>query len=340
MKKYATLKDIANALKISTATVSRALADRWDVNPDTKRMVQEEAERQNYKPNPIALRLQNKRSKTIGLIVPEFKSSFFPNVISGIQQTLDEAGFQLLITQSNESSENEERNLKLLENNMVEGILISLAREGINNTYYQNLIDSGIPLVFFNRVCTKIEAPKVIIDDYKMAFFATEHLIYNKFKKIIHFSGPDELSVSRERKRGFLDAMKKHKLTIDNSTIVEAGIFSDKGYEVMQTLIDTNNLPDAIFCFNDPTALGALKAIKEAGIRCPEDVALVGFSETEIAQLVEPPLTSIQQPTFELGETAAKLLLEQITMTTPPEPRTVCLTAKLNIRKSSINKHV
>ncbi|MFZ4457039.1 MAG: LacI family DNA-binding transcriptional regulator [Bacteroidales bacterium] len=340
MKKYATLKDIANALKISTATVSRALANRWDVNPDTKKMVQEEAERQNYKPNPIALRLQNKRSKTIGLIVPEFRSSFFSNIIAGIQQALDEAGFQLLITQSNESSENEEKNLKLLENNMVEGILISLVKEGVNNAYYQNLIDSGIPLVFFNRVCTKIEAPKVIIDDYKMAFFATEHLIYNKFKKIIHFSGPDELSVSRERKRGFLDALKKHKLTIDNSTIIQAGIFSDKGYEVMQTLINTNNLPDAIFCFNDPTALGALKAIKEVGIRCPEDVALVGFSETEIAQLVEPPLTSIQQPTFEMGETAAKLLLEQITMAAPPVPRTVSLSAKLNIRKSSINSEI
>ncbi len=126
-----------------------------------------------------------------------------------------------------------------------------------------------------------------------MAFFATEHLIYNKFKKIIHFSGPEELSVSRERKRGFLDAMKKHKLTIDNTSIVQAGVFSDKGYTVMQNLINSNNLPDAIFCFNDPTALGALKAIKEAGIRCPEDIALVGFSETEIAQLVEPPLTSI-----------------------------------------------
>lgn len=173
-----------------------------------------------------------------------------------------------------------------------------------------------------------------------MAFFATEHLIYNKFKKIIHFSGPEELSVSRERKRGFLDAMKKHKLTIDNTSIVQAGVFSDKGYTVMQNLINSNNLPDAIFCFNDPTALGALKAIKEAGIRCPEDIALVGFSETEIAQLVEPPLTSIQQPTFEMGETAAKLLLEQITTTPPPVSRTVCLQAKLNIRKSSINKHI
>jgi len=200
MKKYATIKDIAKALNVSTATVSRALSDRWDVSPATKLLVQEEAKRQNYRPNQIALRLQNKRSKTIGLVIPEFQNSFFPKVIAGIQKVVDDAGFQLLITQSQESMEIEERNLKLLENNMVEGILISINIEGENYEHYQGLIDSGIPIVFFNRVSLKIDAPKVIIDDYKMAFFATEHLIYNGFKKIYHFSGPENLSVSNERK--------------------------------------------------------------------------------------------------------------------------------------------
>lgn len=339
MKKYATLKDIAQALNISTATVSRALADRWDVNPNTKKMVLEEAERQNYKPNPIALRLQNKRSKTIGLVVPELKSAYFPNIIMGIQKVLDETGFQLFITQSNESFENEERNLKLLENNRVEGILISITREGENSDYYQKLIDSGIPMVFFNRVCTIVDAPKVIIDDYKLAFFATEHLIYNGFKKIYHFSGPQNLNVTKERKRGFLDAMNKHHLNVGCNTISTAGVFSEKGYIAMQSLIVKNDIPEAIFCFNDPTALGALKAIKEAGLKCPEDIALVGFSETEVAQLVEPALTSVEQPTFEMGETATRLLIAQITQTPPPDPETVCLIAKLNVRNSSINTH-
>jgi len=337
MKKYATLKDIAKALNISTATVSRALADRWDVNPDTKKKVCDEAKRQNYRPNPIATRLQNKRTKTIGLVVPEFKSAFFPNVIAGIQKVIDEAGFHLLITQSQESMEIEERNLKLLESNMVEGILISITREGENSDYYQKLMDSGIPLVFFNRISSKVEAPKVIIDDYKLAFFATEHLIYNGFKKIFHFEGPVNLSVSKERKRGFIDAMNKHHREITDKSIVSAGVFSEKGYLAMQSLIVKNNIPDAIFCFNDPTALGALKGLKEAGLKCPENVALVGFSETEVAQLVEPPLTSIEQPTFEIGETAAKLLLEQLDENCSTPYRTVNLTAKMNIRKSSIN---
>jgi LacI family transcriptional regulator len=231
------------------------------------------------------------------------------------------------------------RNLKLLENNMVEGILISITREGENSSLYQEIIDSGIPLVFFNRVCSKVEAPKVIIDDYKMAFFATEHLIYNKFQKIIHFSGPDTLTVSKERKRGFLDAMKKHHRSIEEDTVIQTGVFSDKGYNAMKSLIESDDLPDAIFCFNDPTAIGALRAIKEAGLKCPEDIALVGFTETEIAKLIDPPLTSVEQPTFEMGETAARLLMDQINQTPPPVVETICLLAKLNIRKSSINTH-
>ena len=339
MKKYATLKDIALALKISTATVSRALADRWDVNAETKKIVCEEAKRQNYKPNPMAKRLQNRHSKTIGLVVPEFKTSFFPSIISGIQKVVDEAGFQLLITQSQETMEVELRNLKLLENNMVEGILISINCEGENRDYYKELIDNGIPLVFFNRVSSSILAPKVIIDDYKLAFFATEHLIYNGFKKIYHFAGPEKLIVTKERKRGFLDAMKKHHLEISENSVITTDVFSDKSYEAMKMLIQKNDLPEAVFCFNDPTALGALRAIKEEGLKCPDNIALVGFSETELAQLVDPPLTSVQQPSFEMGETAARLLIAQIIQNPTPDPETVCLIAKLNVRKSSINTH-
>lgn len=340
MKKYATLKDIAKALNISTATVSRALANRWDVNPETKKMVQEEALRQNYRPNPIAMRLQNKRSKTIGLVLPELTSSFFPNIISGVQSVLNEEGFNLFITQSEESFEIEEKNLKLLENNMVEGILISITREGENSEYYKKIIDSGIPIVFFNRICSNVDAPKVIIDDYKMAFFATEHLIYNKFQNIIHFAGPANIRITNERKRGFVDAMKKHRIDITEKSIIHTGVLSDKGYRAMKLLIESEELPDAIFCFNDPIALGALKAIKEAGLKCPEDIALVGFSETEVAQLIDPPLTSVEQPTFEIGKTAARLLLDQINTSPPPAPETITFHAKLNIRKSSLNMKI
>jgi LacI family transcriptional regulator len=190
---------------------------------------------------------------------------------------------------------------------------------------------------FFNRVPSLVEAPKVIIDDYKLSFFATEHLIYNGFKKIYHFQGPVNLSVAKERKRGFINAMKKHHREITDKSVITAGVLSEKGYIAMQKLILESDLPDAIFCFNDPTAFGVLKAMKEAGLKCPEDIALVGFSESEIAQLIEPPLTSIKQPTFEIGETAAKLLFEQINSESKVPYRTECLIAKMNIRKSSLN---
>lgn len=339
MKKYSTIKDIARALDVSIATVSRALSNSPNINSETKKLVEEEAKRQNYKPNYIAQKLQTKRTKTIGLVVPEFKSSFFPLVLAGIQKVIDESGFQLLITESQETMKVEERNLKLLESNMVEGILISMTKEGENSDLYKEMIDSGIPIVFFNRVSSKVIAPKVIIDDYKMAFFATEHLVYNGFKKIYHFSGPENLLVSKERKKGFLDAINKHHLSITENSLTVAGVFSDKGYQAMLSLIEKNDLPEAIFCFNDPTALGALKAIKEAGLKCPDDIALVGFSETEVAQLVEPPLTSVLQPCFEMGEVATRLLLDQINQTPPPEPKTVSLSAELNVRKSSVNTH-
>jgi DNA-binding LacI/PurR family transcriptional regulator len=339
MKKYSTLKDIARILNISAATVSRALSDHPNINSETKKLVLTEAKRQNYKPNFIAQKLQNRRTKTIGLVVPEFKTSFFPLIISGIQKEITEAGFQLLITDSMESGQIEVQNLKLLEKNMVEGILMSITSEDENSELYNEIINSGIPIVFFNRVPSNVIAPKVIIDDYKMAFFATEHLIYSGFKKIYHFCGPENILVTRERRRGFQDAIKKHQLPITENSITLAGIHMDKGYDAMKSLIEKNDIPEAVFCFNDPTALGAMKAIKEFGLRCPDDIAIVGFSETILAQLVDPSLTSIAQPCFEIGVTAARLLLEQINLTPPPVPETVCLRAELNIRKSSINIH-
>lgn len=336
MKKYATIKDIAKALNISIATVSRALSNSGDVNLETKKMVLEEAERQNYKPNIIAQRLQTKRSKTIGIVIPEFKSTFFPNAILGIQSVLQEEGFQLLITQSNESIEEEVHNLRLLENNMVEGIIISIICEGNNAKCYQDIINGGIPIVFFNRVNPQIDAPKVIIDDYKYAFFATEHLIYSGFKDIIHFGGPKDLIIAKDRKKGFVDAMKKHHLPISDDSFIDTGISMDNGYDATLKLIAQDKLPEAIFCISDRVAIGVMQALKEKGIPCPDRVALMGFTETEMARFLDPPLTSVEQPTYEIGKTAARLLLEKINNPFC-ENKEIVLPAKINIRKSSFN---
>jgi len=210
MSKRVTIKDLAKALGISTSTVSRALADTWDVKGETRERVLDMARRMDYHPNVNAKNLQNTRTGTIGVIIPEFASSFFPHVIMGIQEVLYEAGYRMLIAQSNESKLQERENLKMLLDSMVDGIIISITSEGGNEVYYQDCIERGFPLVFFNRVCEDIKASKVVIDDIRMAEIAVEHLISTGHRRIVHFAGPKNLSVSEKRIEGFVNALRRH----------------------------------------------------------------------------------------------------------------------------------
>ena len=194
-------------------------------------------------------------------------------------------------------------------------------------------------LSFFNRVCERTEAPKVIIDDRVMAFRAVEHLIQTGYKRIAHFGGPNKLQLTSERRAGYLDALEKYALPVDESLIIETGVLMEKGISAMKGLLEQNSpLPDAIFAFNDPVAIGAMKVIKEAGLKIPEDIALAGFSEDVMATIVEPQLTTVLQPMYEMGKQAAVLLLEQIRASKPVKPKTVCLDAQLNIRSSSVSE--
>lgn len=334
MPRYATIKDIADALGISKSTVSRALADRFDVKPETRKAVMEMAEKLHYKPNPNALNLLKKRSKIIGVVVPEFINSFFPHIIMAIQKVFEEKGFHVLITQSNESAEVELKNLKLLESSMVEGIIISVAHNDINTEYYKELIDSGMPLVFFNRISQGIDAPKVIIDDFKMSCLAVEHLITTGKRKIMHFKGPDDILSSDDRKKGYCYTLNKFKISYDEKLIVNGGLTREEGYQAMLKCLEEGNIPDALFAFNDQLAIGAMRAIKQKGYKIPQDIAVFGFSESQSAQLTEPPLSSVAQPLSKIGSTAATLLLEKIE-NPETENKTVVLPAKLNIRASS-----
>lgn len=335
MKKPATIKDIARELGISTSTVSRALSGSWDVKQETRELVRKMAEAMHYHPNPMAVGLITKKSRTIGLVVPELQNSFFSLIINGIQRILNEAGYQLLITQSDESAEIESRNLQLLKNNMVDGIIISTtANCEQNEELYKELLNDGVPLVFFNRVCSRIEAPKVVINNVKMSFWAVEHLIYSGYKRIAHLSGPDDLSLTRERKAGYAQALRKHGMPVDPTLIVKAGIYRQDGEEAMKRMLDAGVMPDAVFAFNDPVAIGAMQQIKKRGLRIPEDIAMVGFSESRSALIVEPNLTTIAQPLIEMGEIAAQFILRQANGESVGAP-VVELDAKLNIRESS-----
>lgn len=334
--KHVTIKDVAKKLNCSISTISRAFNDKYDIRKETRELILAAAKEMGYSPNPMARSLLNQCSNQIGVVVPEFTNPFFPEVIIGIQEVFLKKGYQVLIMQSNESYINELENVKTLENNMVDGMILSLSKESKNVEYYKTLISRGFPIVLFNRVSNELNTHKVLIDDYKWAFFATEHLIYQGYKKIFHFSGPAGLMFTQDRKNGFIDAHKKHKLLVDNSSIIETGLRICDGEREMEKLINNNNIPDAIFAVNDMAAIGAIKQLKKNGFKIPCDVALVGFSESKITELIDPPLTSVKQPTHEMGRTAARLLLDQIESKGIFVPQTVILNGRLNIRESSM----
>jgi len=334
--KHVTIKDVAKKLNCSVSTISRAFNDKYDIRKETRDHILETAKEMGYSPNPMAKSLLKQCSNQIGVVVPEFVNAFFPEVIIGIQEVFIKKGYQVLIMQSGESHITELENVKTLENNMVDGMIISLSLETKNVDYYKKLIQQGFPLVFFNRVSNELETSKVLIDDYKWAFFATEHLIYQGFKKIFHFAGPSGLMFTNNRKNGFIDAHRKHKLPFDEGSIIETGLMINDGERVMEKLINEKNIPEAIFAVNDPAAIGAMKMLKKYGFKIPEDVALVGFTESKLAPLIDPPLTSVAQPTKEIGRTAARLLLEQIETKGIFVPQTIILNGRLNVRESSM----
>lgn len=335
---YVTIKDIARALNVSVATVSRAFNDKYDIRKETKKLILEKAKEMGYKPNPIARKLLQKHSYDIGVIVPEFINSFFPEVIIGIQEVFCEKGYQVLIMQSNENAELELKNLVSMEDNMVEGLLISLSKETKNIDYLDRLIRERFPIVLFNRVNNTLPASSVAFNDYKWALLATEHLIEQGARNIFHLSGPRYLTLTQERVNGFKRALEKHRIPCTDEQIVETGLFIEDGERVMEDILGKGNIPDAIFATNDPTALGAMKVLKKRGYRIPEDISIVGFSNSKMAEIVEPTLTSVEQPTFDMGRTAANLLLDQITENGPKEPRKVVMDGRLIIRESSVNQ--
>ncbi len=332
--KKTSIKDVAKKLNCSISTVSRAFNDKYGIHADTKELILKTAKEMGYSPNPIARNLSQKKSYLIGVIVPEFINTYFPLVIKGMQNALKESGYQLLIMSSNEQAKEELENAKTLEQNLVDGIMISFVQEAHDVSYFQEL-NKRIPIIQFNRINQKLNTSKVVFHDYIWACKATEHLIEQGFKKIFYLCGPCSLIVSHSRKKGFIDTMKKYGLNYDNCCF-EAGIFIEDGSRIAQKLIDDNRIPEAVFCFNDPVAIGAMETFRKNGIQIPQNIAIVGFTESCIAAHTTPSLTSVEQPAIMIGETTARQLLKEIESSQRPEPQTFLLNGKVNIRESSI----
>jgi LacI family transcriptional regulator len=331
-----TLKDIAKRLGLSPSTVSRALRDHPKISPETKKRVIAMANRYHYQPDSIAQSLQNRKTKTIGVIVPQIKQGFFASVINGIEEVAYKAGYLIIVSQSNEEYEREVFNTRAMVANRVAGLLVSLSISTKNIDHFTSLQWRGVPIVFFDRISDEIPASKVVVDDYRGAYKAVSHLIESGYRRIAHLAGPKHLSIGSERRRGYMDALVKAGLPLEADLIVYGGLDDTDGIVGFHKLLNHSNMPDAIFAVNDPVATGAFLSIKECGMNVPRDIGLVGFSNNKISSLLDPPLTTVEQPSYEMGKTAVALLLEQIEDEERSfEPKTVQLKTQLIIRSST-----
>lgn len=312
MKKHqVTIKDLAKQLGISPSTVSRALKNHPNISQETKSKVRDLAVKLKYEPNRIALSLKNQSSKTIGVIIPEIIHFFFSTIISGIEEIAYSRGYSVMFCQSNESSEKEKLDMMALLSHRVDGMLVSHSRETSNFDHFNEIHARNVPLVFFDRVPKQIEAPKVIIDDFEAGKQATQHLIGKRCKKIAHLAGSLNLEICQNRKEGYLTALRENNYLVEDHLIIDCGKGEQRdGYRCMRDMLKAGNVPDAIFANNDIIALGAMMAIKEAGLRMPEDIAIVGFSNWQFSSLTEPQLSSIAQPGIEMGKVAMQTLFD------------------------------
>lgn len=335
--KHITIKDIAQYLSISVSTVSRALVNDKNIRRETKEKVLEAAKLLGYKPNPVATNLKYGHTNTVGVIIPEGITPFASQVINGIQHVLYAKGIKVILAESNENPDKEKENLQLMERFMVDGILINLCSYKKNKDEYLRLQQAGMPMVFYDRIPYGLDVSQVIVDDYTKSFFLVERLIRSGYRKIAHIQGPDDVYNSIERTKGYKDALSKFKIPFDENLLVKTGMTFEDGAKAADILLSKDIPFEAVFAFTDTLAIGAMNRLRESGKKIPEEVAIASFSGTELSTIVYPQLTTVEQPLFRMGKTAAKLILEKIQDPLSPN-RSVVLDADIKMRASTGNK--
>jgi len=313
MKRQAvTIKDIARELGVSPSTVSRALKDHFEISEETKVAVREVAERLNYQPNSLALSLRSSRSHTIGVVVPELVHFFFSTVISGIEDVAHRKGYNVIITQSNESYDREVSNVQTLFNSRVDGILISISKDTKDFKHIESLREKGLPVVFFDRKADVEQSSSVTVDDFGGGYQATEHLIKQGYTRIAHLAGPSNLQIMVDRYEGYKKAIEDAGLPFDQDLVVFDKSMDDlDAYEATLSLLKSQK-PDAIFTPHDLAAMSAITAVQKLGMNVPQDVGVVGFSNWQFTRFTNPSITTIEQPGFEIGQKATEILLKQV----------------------------
>ncbi|MBS1535912.1 MAG: LacI family DNA-binding transcriptional regulator [Bacteroidetes bacterium] len=313
MKRKVTLKQIAKELDVSISTVSKSLRDSPEISEDTRQKVQAFAKLYNYKPNLIALSLKNKKTKTIGIIIPEIVHHFFATVISGIEHIANERGYNVIVCLSDESFDKEVINMEMLANGSIDGFIMSLSKETQLKKDFHHItevINQGMPVVMFDRVTNDILCDKVIIDDNLAAYNAVHDLINNDYKKIGLITTVDYVSVGKLRTDGYLKALKNNDIKIDENLIVKIEDI-ENCTEPIEELI-ANQKPEAIFAVNELFAVTAIKAAKKLNIKVPEDLAVIGFTDGIISTYSSPSITTVSQNGIKMGNKAAQMLIERL----------------------------
>ena len=331
-----TIHDIAKRLNFSASTISRALNNNPNISEASRKLIKKTAEEMGYRPNILAASFRTKRTNTIGIVVPLINRHFFSSVISGIEEVAYKRGFTVTISQSNDNFEKEDKIVHTLFSNRVDGIIVSI---GMNTTDFSHLklfTDRNIPLVFFDRVVDDIDAHKIVVDDFGGSYLATKHLIEQGAKNVAHIGGPLNLQIYKNRQDGFCKAVKESGFKVDESLILNNNLTRKDGTTAIKKLLQNKKLPDAIFCANDTTALSVIIYLKEIGIKIPEDIMVVGFSNEPFSEVVTPSISTIRQPGFLMGKKAAELIIHQINnKKEKPVFETITMPTELIIRNSS-----
>ena len=338
--KRATLRDIAQALGVTVATVSRALKDYPDISLSTKKLVLATAERLHYAPHPLAVKLRQKAYKVVGVVVPEIVHPFFSDVISGIVDVAEAQGYHVILSQSSESSAKEVRVTQMLQATGVDGLLVCLSNETVGVDHLRALQDYDLPIVLFDKVSYDLNASTVVTNDFQGGYDATMHLIGQGLTRIAHLKGPPHPENTRQRFAGYQAALSAAGLPFRPEYVLECTqVIHAEGFAFAQQLMALPEPPQGIFAVADSVAIGALMALRQGGYHIPEQVALIGFSDWAVSALVEPAVSSMAQPGYDIGRRAAELLLTEIRQLREQTPIThqhVVLEASIKVRASSV----
>jgi LacI family transcriptional regulator len=313
MRRKVTLKQIAKELDVSISTVSKSLRDSPEISEDTRQKVQAFAKLYNYKPNLIALSLKNKKTKTIGIIIPEIVHHFFATVISGIEHVANEHGYNVIVTLSDESFDKEVINMEMLANGTIDGFIMSLSKETQHKKDFHHItevINQGMPVVMFDRVTNDVLCDKVIIDDNLAAYEAVQSLIDNGFKKIALITTVDYVSVGKLRTDGYIKALKTNDIVVDPKLILKIEDIDICDFQIEELI--ANNDIDAVFAVNELFAVTAIKAAKLVNKNVPEDISVIGFTDGIISKYSSPSITTVSQNGIKMGGKAAKMLIERL----------------------------